>query len=225
MANCIGFPQKKWSFHDFWNSVGCLQFPPKTKHLSLPCSIKNGTTVPPIPTAKCQDMWVNGSRPPTGKTYEIAGVGGSIGIPVLRISTILLYNTYLFAGIKKSVWKICLAVDFSSSSFAISDKLSLSFAISDKLSLRGFLSKIRLVMGLMAKITCLNWQQTEWNMLRDMFPPNKRNPSGTLTRWRNLTACLRDRHLEFWVMRWEKNNGIFGCSLRPYADPSGKPCL
>ncbi len=84
-----------------FGTVGCLQFPPKTKHLSLPCSIKNGTTVPPIPTAKCQDMWVNGSRPPTGKTYEIAG----IGIPVLRISTILLYNTYLFAGIKKSIVK------------------------------------------------------------------------------------------------------------------------
>ena len=128
------------------------------------------------------------------KPSKIAGVGGSIGIPLLKIST-----TPYWQGSKNSSWKTCLAVDETAAKL-----------ISDKLSCQRFLSEITWDSWPKPDVWIDN-KQNGWNIVRDMFP-TKTDPSGTLTRWRNLRACLNSERQTLGVLGDEKiNNEIFRC--------------
>lgn len=186
----FGWPVLSWkkgSFHDFWNSVGGLQISPRNK-ISFPTMLYQETEQL---RSKVQVMWVNGRilHPlQLEKTIKNSRGWGKYRYSLAQNFHNLQYLPY-WQGSKNSSWKTCLAVDETAAKL-----------ISDKLSCQRFVSKITWDSWPKSDVWIDN-KQNGWNIMRDMFPA-KTNPSGTLTRWRNLRACLNsERHWEFWVMR------------------------
>lgn len=151
--------------------------------------------------SKVQVMWVNGRilHPlQLEKTIKNSRGWGKYRYSLAQNFHNLQYLPY-WQGSKNSSWKTCLAVDETAAK-----------RISDKLRCQRFLSKITQDSWPKSDVWIDN-KQNGWNIMRDMFP-TKTNPSGTLTRWRNLIACLNSERQTLGVLGDEKiNNEIFRC--------------